>query len=55
MGGDALAALGYYVGWWLPWPLFGLRTPNAIAEGVHLLATVLTLRAVGLDRPRFRD
>lgn len=21
----SLAALGYYVGWWLPWPLFGLH------------------------------
>lgn len=50
-----LAALGYYSGWWLPWPLFGLRAPLAIAEWVHLAATVLTLGAVGLARPWFRD
>ena len=50
-----IAALGYYVGWWLPWPLLGLHAPNRIAEGVHLTATVLTLGAVGLARPHFRD
>ena len=49
-----LAGLGYYVGWWLPWPLLGLNAPNAIAEGVHLTATVLTLGAVGLAWPHFR-
>lgn len=50
-----LAALGYYAGWWMPWPLFGLHAPNAIAEGVHVAATVLTLGAVALSYPRFRD
>ena len=54
-GAMVLASLGYYVGWWLPWPLFGLRTPSAMAEGVHALATALTLSAVFLSRSRFRD
>ena len=50
-----VASLGYYVGWWLPWPLFGLHAPNLIAEVVHLAATVLTLAAVEIARPSFRD
>lgn len=50
-----LAALGYYIGWWLPWPLFGLHTPNDVALGVHAAATALTLTAVGLAWPHFRD
>ena len=35
------ATLGYYIGWWLPWPLLGLHAPNQIAEGVHLAATMM--------------
>ncbi len=49
------ATLGYYIGWWLPWPLLGLRAPNTIAEGVHLTATILTLASVVLARTWFRD
>jgi len=49
------ATLGYYVGWWLPWPLLGLHAPNKIAEGVHLAATTLTLVSVILARTWFRD
>ena len=50
-----IAALGYYVGWWLPWPLFGLHAPNLAAEIVHAAATLLTLAAVALARPWYRD
>jgi hypothetical protein len=49
------ATLGYYIGWWLPWPLLGLHAPNNIAEGVHLAATILTLVPVILARTWFRD
>ena len=49
------ATLGYYIGWWLPWPLLGLHAPNMIAEGVHLAATTLTLASVVLARTWFRD
>jgi hypothetical protein len=49
------ATLGYYIGWWLPWPLLGLHAPNKIAEGVHLTATMLTLASVVLARTWFRD
>lgn len=50
-----LAALGYYVGWWLPWPLLGLHTPSAIAETVHVAAAALTLGAIAVTYRRFRD
>ena len=43
-----IPGFGYYAGWWLPRPLLGLSAPNAIAAGVHLAATGLTLGAVGL-------
>lgn len=49
-----LAALFYYGGWWLPWPLLGLRTPNAVAEAVHLAAAGLALAAILLARRHFR-
>jgi hypothetical protein len=49
------AALGYYLGWWLPWPLLGLHAPNVIAEGGHLAARMLTLASVALARTWFRD
>ena len=50
-----MATLGYYLGWWLPWPLLGLHAPDRIAEGVHPSATVLTLASVVLARTWFRD
>lgn len=43
----------YYAGWWLPWPLLGLRTPPGIAEIVHVLSASLALGAVILSRRRF--
>jgi hypothetical protein len=49
------AKLGYYIGWWLPWPLLGLHAPNRIAEGVHPAATILTLVPVVRARTWFRD
>lgn len=50
-----VVALSYYGGWWLPWPLFGLQVPNRVAMVDHLLATVLCLTGVGLERPYFPD
>jgi hypothetical protein len=50
-----LTALFYYGGWWLPWPLFGLRTPNLVATVDHLIATILCLAGVGLAWPYFSD
>jgi hypothetical protein len=47
--------LGYYIGWWLPWPLLGLQAPNPITEGVHLAATILTLVPIILARTSFHD
>ncbi len=44
----------YYVGWWLPWPLLGLHTPNVPAEIVHLLAAGSSLTAIFLVRKEFR-
>lgn len=48
-----VTAISYYGGWWLPWPLFGLRTPNLMATVDHVIATILCLSAVGLARPHF--
>ena len=50
-----MATLGYYLGWWLPWPFLGLHAPDRFAEGIHLSATVLTLASVVLARTWFRD
>ena len=41
-----IAALGYYVGWWLPWPIFGYHAPNEASQIDHLTATVLSLAGV---------
>lgn len=49
-----LTAVFYYGGWWLPWPLFGLRAPNQVATVDHLVATILCLSGVGLAWPYFR-
>ena len=48
-----LAAGFYYVGWWLPWPLLGLHTPNVAAEIVHLAAAASSLTAIFLVRKQF--
>ncbi len=48
-----VAAICYYGGWWLPWPLLGLHAPNRPANVVHLSATVLCLADVGLAWPHF--
>lgn len=44
----ALTALSYYGGWWIPWPLLGLHTPNHLAELVHEAAAFLTGAAIAL-------
>jgi len=61
-GAMALAGACYYGGWWLPWPLLGLHTPNLVAELDHEAAALLSVAAIGLawrqfgvaaeDRPR---
>lgn len=48
-----LAALFYYGGWWLPWPLLGLRTPNLLSEFVHEAAALLASVAVALSWRHF--
>ena len=58
----ALASACYYGGWWLPWPLQGLHTPNLVAELDHEAAALLSVAGIGLawrqfgvasqDRPR---
>ena len=48
-----LSAVFYYSGWWLPWPLLGLHTPNLLAELDHEAAALLSLVAVGLSWKRF--
>jgi hypothetical protein len=49
-----IAAGFYYVGWWLPWPLLGLHTPNVAAEIVHLAAAASSLTAIFLVRKEFK-
>jgi len=44
-----LAGVLYYGGWWLPWPLLGLHTPNLAAELVHEAAAALSLAAIALS------
>ena len=44
------AGVFYYAGWWLPWPLFGYRTPGLGAEMVHILAAGSSLAAIFLAR-----
>ncbi len=41
--------LGYCLGWWLPWLLYGLRAPHLTAELVHAVATVGLLGAILLS------
>ena len=38
-----IAAVGYYGGWWLPWPILNLHAPTLAAEIDHLFATLLSL------------
>lgn len=45
----AIAALFYYGGWWLPWPLLGLHTPTLFAELVHEAAAFTSGLAVVLS------
>jgi len=49
----ALAGLFYYGGWWLPWPLLGLHTPNLVAELDHEAAALLSLAALALAWRQF--
>ena len=48
-----IAALGYYVGWWLPWPIFGYHAPNEFSQIDHFIATVITLVGVFCARQQF--
>jgi len=48
-----IAALGYYVGWWLPWPIFGYHAPNEFSQIDHFTATVITLVGVFCARQQF--
>jgi hypothetical protein len=48
-----IAALGYYVGWWLPWPIFGYHAPNELSQIDHFTATVVTLAGVFCARQQF--
>ncbi|MEH1844937.1 MAG: hypothetical protein V7L25_08025 [Nostoc sp.] len=48
-----LSALFYYGGWWLPWPLLGLHTPNLAAGVDHGLATFFSLAGILLARGEF--
>jgi len=48
-----IAALGYYVGWWLPWPIFGYHAPNGLSQIDHFTATVVTLAGVFCARQQF--
>lgn len=47
-----LLACVYTLGWWLPWPLFGLRAPHADAELAHTIGTVGLMMGMLLLRPR---
>jgi hypothetical protein len=49
----AFAAVCYYGGWWLPWPLLGLHTPSLAAELVHLAAALASGSAIVLSGSRF--
>ncbi|MEI1377344.1 hypothetical protein PQG02_11755 [Nostoc sp. UHCC 0926] len=48
-----LAGVFYYGGWWLPWPLLGLHTPNMSAELVHVATAALSLTAIAFARQHF--
>ncbi len=48
-------ALGYSLGWWLPWLLYGLRAPHLTAELVHGIATIGLLGALLLNPGQSRD
>ena len=41
----------YTLGWWLPWPAFGLRAPHLTAEIVHGVATLSLLTGYAMLRP----
>lgn len=48
-----LAAVSYFAGWWLAWPIYGYRAPGLGAEMLHVLGTVLPLAAIFLSRRFF--
>jgi len=50
-----IAAVCYYGGWWLPWPLLGLHTPNLAAGIDHAIATILTLTGVVIARTQYNS
>jgi len=51
----ALDGVFDYGGWWLPWPILGLHTPNMVAELDHEAAAILSLLAIALSLRRFDE
>jgi hypothetical protein len=49
----AITAVFYYGGWWLPWPLFGLHTPNRVATIDHVVVSVFSLVGIAMAYPHF--
>ena len=49
----AVTAAGYFGGWWAPKYYLGLRTPNWMAEGMHVAAASCCCAALWLARPTF--
>lgn len=50
-----MAVVGYYGGWWLPWPLLDLHAPTLAAEVDHLVATLLSLAGVAFAWKHFSE
>jgi len=45
-------AVFYYIGWWLPWPIWGYHAPYIGAEINHAIGTIGGLVGLLLIRPR---
>ncbi len=45
------AAVFYYIGWWLAWPIWGLHAPSILAEAVHTVATTCGLAGLIALKP----
>ncbi|MEM7564943.1 MAG: hypothetical protein AAF353_18125 [Pseudomonadota bacterium] len=44
-------AVFYYIGWWLPWPIWGFHAPYLTAEVNHLVATIGGLGGLFVIKP----
>ncbi len=42
----------YYLGWWLPWPIWGFHAPYVAAEINHLIATLGGIIGLAMIKPR---